>query len=964
MDQFFLTYPLLILALSVIVAVLFGLPALNSKIGISRQAWLLAIFPFAALILTILPIPALNNGQVFSWHVTWLPSLGLELGLYYDSWSALFAIIITFIGTLITIYAGQYFKGDQSAWRFLTYLLLFMTSMLGTVMAGDVITLFIFWEGTSITSFLLVAYKYKDKEARFGAFRALFITGGGGIALLAGLLFVSYVAGSTQIVDILNSGDALRSSEFYVVILLLIAFGAFTKSAQFPAHIWLPGAMSAPTPASAFLHSATMVKAGIYLMARLNPALGFTDEWFFLLNIVGMATMLCGGYLGLKQKDLKALLAYSTIAQLGILMMLIGQEDAESYKALVIGIVAHALYKSALFMVAGVVDHETGTRDILHLGGLRKVMPLSFVIALLAGLSMAGLPPMFGFLAKETLLAAALHPTLSPIMTAVAVITGALMLAQAGLYVLDTFTGKPRDPAIHAHEAPKTMLLAPAIPAFLSLIIAFFPGPKEEATFLASAAGAAFGEPVKVSLALFHGLNAPLVLSIIAISIGVAIYYFRWPIRSWQRRVGANLSFDQVYAWTLAGIDKAAYWATRIQQGKLRSYLVVILVTAVALVFFFMRQTQISLGILTWPLADFSGELQILRTFSLFVVVGAAAATVWLRRDFNAILAMGAMGLAVAVLFVLEPAPDVALVQIVVDILSLVILVLALTKLPRSQRHKAQGLTETRLDSPGIQLRDTAVSIAIGFVVMIMTLLALESRPRESELAEYFASNAKLLTGATDVVGAIVVDFRALDTLLEITVFSLAGLGIYTLLYHAARKHGDVPDAVEQGAHKTFPTLGIGGHELSSFIRVPTYVLLPLSLVFAATHMMYGHDQPGDGFTAGVIVGLAIALWFVVFGYRKTKERLPWLRPSWLISIGVLLAILNGLVAIGFTGSFLGNVDYGELIHLPLPKGFHISTSFIFEVSICLAVLGSVIHMLSSLGGHANEQVEQREVGD
>ncbi len=967
MDNLFLTYPLLILVTSVFIALLFGLPTLKNKISVNKQAWFLALFPFTALILSLLPLPALNAGQVFIWRIAWLPSLGIELGLYYDSWSALFAILITGIGTLITIYAGSYFQGKADTYRFLAYLLLFMTSMLGVVMAGDVLTLFIFWEGTSITSFLLVAYKYKDEKARYGAFRALFITGGGAIAMLLGLLWLSSIVGSTQFVDILNSGDLLRSSEFYTPILLLIALGTFSKSAQFPFHIWLPGAMSAPTPASAYLHSATMVKAGIYLMARLNPALGFTDEWFFLLTIGGMATMLCGAYLGLKQNDLKALLAYSTIAQLGILMMLIGQEDAASYKALVIGIVAHALYKSALFMVAGIVDHETGTRDIRRLGGLRKTMPLAFVIALLAGLSMAGLPPMFGFLAKETLLAAVLHPTLAPIMTVVAVLTGALMLAQAGLYVLDTFTGKPRDSAIRAHEAPKTMLLAPAIPAAFSLIIAFFPGPKEEATFLAGAAQAAYGEPVKVSLALFHGLTAPLVLSLIAISLGMVIYYFRQPIRAWQETVSPDLSFNKIYAWTLSGFDKAGYGATRMQQGKLRTYLLIILLAVVVLVFAFMGQPNMDLTTLTWPDASLGGELYILRFFSLLVAVGAAAATVWLRRDFNAILAMGAMGLAVAILFVLEPAPDVALVQIVVDILSLVILVLALAKLPRKQRRKAQGLTETLLkESRGSQLRDVLVSIAIGFLVMVLTFTALQSRPRESDLADYFTQNAKSLTGATDIVGAVVVDFRALDTLLEITVFSLAGLGIYTLLSHAAKKHGDVPERNEPIRQQVWHTSGVSGSRSSPFIRVPTYIMLPIALVFAMTHIMYGHDQPGDGFTAGVIIGLAVALWFVIFGYEKTREMLPWLRPSWLISIGVLLAIVNGFVAIAFSGSFLGNVNYGDLLQLPLPSGLYLSSSFILEIAISLAVLGSVVHMLASLGGHSDEQVEQKrvEVGD
>ena len=311
---------------------------------------------------------------------------------------------------LVIVYGGYYLKGDPTAWRFQFYMLLFMTAMLGVVMAGDVVALFVFWELTSITSFLIIAYKTKDEAARRGAFRALFITGGGGIAMLAGLLFMSTVAGSTEYTTILNSRAALTQYQYYPVILVLIAFGAFTKSAQFPAHIWLPGAMSAPTPASAYLHSATMVNAGIYLMARLHPALGGTEWWFWLLGIFGLLTMLTGAYVGVKQNDLKALLAYSTIAQLGVLMLLIAQDLPEAFKAMVVGVLAHALYKSALFMVAGIVDHEAGTRDLRRLGGLRKAMPAVFGVAALAGLSMAGLPPMLGFLAKETLLGAAVLP--------------------------------------------------------------------------------------------------------------------------------------------------------------------------------------------------------------------------------------------------------------------------------------------------------------------------------------------------------------------------------------------------------------------------------------------------------------------------------------------------------------------------------------------------------------------------
>lgn len=969
MDNPVLVVPILIIFSAAAAAALFGIPSLNKRLvegqlTVGQLSWLLALAPAAAFVV-LLPLTAqVNEGQVLVWSIEWLPAVDLPLTLYLDGLSAFFALLVTFIGTLIIIYTGQYFQGDPGAWRFLTYIFLFMGAMLGLVLAGDVITLFIFWEGTSITSFLLVAYKTKDVEARKGAFKALFITGGGGIALLAGLLFVGNVAGGTTYVEILSSGDALRESPYYLVMLGLVAFGAFTKSAQFPAHIWLPNAMSAPTPASAYLHSATMVKAGIYLLARLNPALGLTEAWFYLLSLVGLTTMLIGAYLGLKQNDLKALLAYSTISQLGILVVLIAEDISEAYKALVIGILAHALYKSALFLAVGIIDHETGTRDLRHLGGLRKSMPITFVITTVAALSMAGLPPLFGFLAKETLLATAVYTSLPEVINwifpAAAVIAGAFILAQAGMLVWDTFMGQPRDATIKGHEPSRAMLIGPAIPALLSLAVGLLPEPRQEAILLAKAAGAALGEPVKVSLAIWTGLNVPFVLSMVAISLGIVLFVFRGRVREIQAKLEPRRSFNDLYDWVLRTIDAGAAWSTRLQQGKLRTYLVIIVAAAVVLTVGLSNLALLpELNAITAPTLNFRGEIVGLRLFALIIAVTAALATVLLKRDFSAVLALGATGLSVALLMVMEPAPDVALVQIVVDILAVVILVLALSRLPRQQRQKAQFVTDATLRRRSSGLwRDIFIAGAIGLVVTSITLTALLSRPRDSALTPYFEANAKPLTGAKDVVGAIVVDFRALDTVIEIAVFTIAGLGVYTLLRYAARKFSDsdnqnaeLPDATGN----RLSTLGIGGLRTSAFIRVPTYVTLPLSMILAATHIMYGHDQPGDGFTAGVIISLGVGLWYVVFGYEETRRRLPWLIPPALISAGILLAILTGSVALLLDGAFLDNVDFGERIGLPLPQGFHISTSFLLEVAICLTVLGSVVYMLNTLG-HPGEQ--------
>jgi multicomponent K+:H+ antiporter subunit A len=550
-------------------------------------------------------------------------------------------------------------------------------------------------------------------------------------------------------------------------------------------------------------------------------------------------------------------------------------------------------------------------------------------------------------------------PSVNLLFPAATVIAGTFVLAQAGMLVWDTFLGKPRDPTIHAHEAPWAMILAPAIPALLSLAVGLLPEPEALARLLADAAAEVYGAKVKVSLALWTGINVPLLLSMVAVSLGTGLFLARQRIRSWQMRVDERWSLNTLYTWSLGLIDRAAGLATRLQSGNLRTYLTVILLGMVALVAGFGGLSRWrSLAALSLPTLDFEGEVALLRIFALLVIVAAALATVVLRRDFSAIVALGASGLAVAVLMVLEPAPDVALVQIVVDILIMVVLVLALTRLPRSQRQRADRLSAeqgaTARDRAGL-VRDAAIAAVSGAVVAFATLAALTSRPRESVVTPFYEEAAKALTGAKDIVGAIIVDFRALDTLIEIVVFSLAGLGVYTLLRHASRQEPDEAEATAPVATR-LPTLGIGGRETSPFIHALAYVSLPLSMVIAVVHILYGHDQPGDGFTAGVIVSLALGFWYVVFGYEGVRRQLTWLRPAYLIGGGLLLAILTATTAALLTNSFLGHVDFGQRLGLALPRGVNLSTSLLFEVAICLAVLGSASFMLDSLG-HPGEEV-------
>ncbi|HAE59468.1 MAG TPA: hypothetical protein DCG54_08170 [Anaerolineae bacterium] len=959
-----LLFPFLILFLAILVALIFALPAINPRLSTERMGWILALFPAAAFGSIILAYAGKPDGKALIFSLPWIPSLGINFSLYLDGLSTLFALIVTGIGVLVVIYAGYYFHGDNTSWRFLTFILIFMTAMLGVVLAGDLITLFLFWEGTSISSFLLIGYKYKDEAARKGAFKSLFITGGGGIALLAGFVFIMVVTGVSDFKSILSSGELLRESALYPVFFGLIAFGAFTKSAQVPAHIWLPEAMSAPTPASAYLHSATMVKAGIYLLARFNPVMGDTDAWFWVLSLFGFATMLTGAYLGLKQNDLKALLAYSTISQLGVMVALIGQGSEIASKALVIGILAHALYKSSLFMSAGIIDHETGTRDLRSLGGLRKQMPVLFILMVVPALSMAGLPPLFGFLAKETLLATATHPSLPasvdflfPLMT---VLAGAMLLAQSGLLIRGTFLGQPADPKHppHGHDPKWGFWLAPAIPALLSLLVGILPEPAFLANFLADAAKASFGAKVKVSLALWTGINVPLMLSILAITLGSLLFWRLMHIRPILAVFLPRLSANALYDGTLRGLDWLAKQATLLQHGKIRFYISVMLVATLALVLALgglpLAPFQ-SGNVFNWP--ETNWVFIFLRISALSIAVVASFISVKLKRDLHAILGFGVSGLAVAAWMALEPAPDVALVQVVVDILATIILVLTLTIIPRNLRKKAQEFTlnQTRR---GL-LRDGFIALALGTVVFIVSFAALELRPRENSLAtSFYAQNAKDLAGAKDMVGAIVVDFRGLDTMLEIMVFSFAALGIYTILHYTVRKAANSEQIEpEERQNPLGEPRGAFGLPTSPFLHLLAYVLLPLAVILAITHVLFGHDQPGDGFTAGVTISLAIASWYIIFGYNAIKAKLKWLAPVRFIGIGLGLALVNALF-----GFLLGNgemekgfftvIDYGAWLKITsfLPPGMVLSNALIFEVAICLAVMGASVLILDNLG--------------
>lgn len=733
-----------------------------------NAGWLVALFPLAITLFFISAVDNVLQGQPLTLRLPWVESLGVTLSFNVDGLAILFALIISGIGTLVVLYASSYFGPDEPVGRFYVIVLLFMTAMLGTVTANNVITLFIFWEVTSITSYLLIGFKHEKEESRNAALQALLVTGAGGLALLAGLILLGIAGGSYEITELINGGVDVRTDALYVPILVLVLLGAFTKSAQVPFHFWLPGAMAAPTPVSAYLHSATMVKAGVYLLARLTPVLGGTSIWLVALGIVGGATMLTGAILALQHADLKRILAYSTVSALGTLVLLIGLGTSLALKAALVFLLGHALYKGALFMVAGNVDHETGTRDIRQLGGLRQVMPITALAAILAALSMAGLPPFLGFIGKEIIYETTLDQTTAVLVTAVALITNVLTVIVAGIVVLRPFFGAARPDLLKkTHEAPLLMWLGPLILASLGLLTGLFVYQVGE-TLIEPALSATRGQPLDIKLYLWHGINLMLILSIITVAAGVTLLLFyrrlQWVprVQAWVEKWGPQSWYNRL----ISGLFTTANYQTRIlQNGRLRYYLLVIIVMTVFLVGLAWLR---SVGTVATP------EVTTIWLHELAlcgIILAATIAVLFAKSRLAAVAALGVIGFCIGLVYMLFGAPDLAMTQFAVETLTVILLVLVLYRLPR---YASFSDTSARL-------RDASVALAFG-ALMTVILLTVTANPVQSTVADYFLKNSVPLAQGRNVVNVILVDFRALDTLGEVTVLAAAALGVYALL--------------------------------------------------------------------------------------------------------------------------------------------------------------------------------------
>ncbi|NLR95421.1 putative monovalent cation/H+ antiporter subunit A [Rhizobium sp. P38BS-XIX] len=743
-------------------------PVIVRRLG-HNAAWPLAVLPMLAFLRFAGFLPGIAAGQAIRGGFDWVPSLGVRFSWLLDGLSLTFALLITGIGTLIVLYAGGYLKGHADLGRFFSFIFLFMGSMLGLVVADSFLTLFVFWELTSITSFLLIGFDHQREASRRAALQALVVTGGGGLLLLAGLLLIGQITGMGAMSDLLKTGDTLRSSPLYLVALVLVIGGAFTKSAQFPVHFWLPNAMEAPTPVSAYLHSATMVKAGVYLLMRLNPVMGDTFAWHTILTAFGATTLLVGTLLAIAQTDLKLKLAYTTVSSLGLLVLLTGFGTDYAIEAAILYLVAHSLFKGALFMVAGIVDHETGTRDITRLGGLRSAMPLTFAAALIAAISMGGLPPAFGFLAKEEIYASLAQASIGAILlTAIVVIGNALMFAIAFAVALRPFIGpRPETPRL-PHEPPPLLWLGPALLALLGVAAALFSGVWHAyvSSPMASAVG---GKELHVAVSLVPHIGLPLILSVITVLIGILVYWRLDRARSMMsdilRRIGSgpDRGFDSV----ISGLVRISHGLSRIlQPGRLEIYIAVTFLCITAMLLLPLAIHGELPALPRWP------SLQWHEAAIFLIAIIGLAAVILADNRLTAIVSLGIQGFAVAVIFLLFGAPDLSFTQFMVETLSVVILALVMTRLRLSPSDRRPPLK---------MVAHAALAIACGLGFALLLLKATQA-PFDLTLTAFFNQYSKLIAHGDNVVNVIIVDFRGTDTLGEIAVVAMTGLAILALI--------------------------------------------------------------------------------------------------------------------------------------------------------------------------------------
>ena len=910
----------------------------------------------AGMAITIGLYATVAEGAPVQFWLSWLPMLGLDFSLRLDGLAWLFAMMIFGIGALVVLYARYYMSREDPVPRFFSFLLAFMGSMIGIVLSGNLIQLVFFWELTSLFSFLLIGYWHHSASARDGARMALTVTGTGGLCLLVGVLLVGRIVGSYDIDQVLESRDLIVQSDLYVPALVLILLGAFTKSAQFPFHFWLPHAMAAPTPVSAYLHSATMVKAGIFLLMRLWPVMSGTDAWFYMVVPAGLVTLLLGAFIAIFQQDLKGLLAYSTISHLGLITLLLGLGSPLAAVAAIFHTLNHAIFKASLFMAAGIIDHETGTRDLRKLSGLYRYMPFTATLAMVAAAAMAGVPLLNGFISKEMFFAEAVADhtgsLLDDSLPYWATLAGVFSVTYSLRFILGVFFGPPPIDLPHRpHEPAHWMRFPIELLVLICLLIGIVPSLTVGPPLATAVKGLLDATPPYYSLALWHGFNLPLMMSLIAMAGGVVLYlglrrYLESGIEGPPilRDFKGQRIFEKVLAtlsWQWARAAESAL-GTRRLQPQMR---IVICLAVVAALAPFLANGAVGTG-------DMPGT-PLPPAFALLWLIGGAcalgAAYQAKYHRFAALVLVGGAGLVTCLTFVWLSAPDLAVTQLLVEIVTTVLLLLGLRWLPK----RIEDIYPTRPPVKVLLRRyvDITIACALGGVMAFLAY-CLMTRPLTSSVSRFFVERAYSEGGGTNIINVILVDFRGFDTMGEIVVLCLAALTVFALL----RRFRPAPESIRtpeqqriQNAYDEASPDRSPGDTVADYMLIPRLImhwLFPVIAVMAVYLFMRGHDLPGGGFAAGITLSIAFVVQYMASGARWVEDHLRVLPLRWM-GLGLLTSCATGVGSWWFGYPFL--TSHFQYVELPLIGKMPAASALLFDLGVFALVVGATVLILIAL---------------
>ncbi|WP_262031177.1 monovalent cation/H+ antiporter subunit A [Microvirga sp. Mcv34] len=919
-------------------------------------AFLAGAVALCGAILTAFQYPAVGRGGVLHATLSWIPTLGLDFSLRMDGFTWLFSMLVTGIGFLVALYARYYMSPADPVPRFFAFLLAFMGAMLGIVLSGNLIQLVFFWELTSLFSFLLIGYWHHNASARDGARMALTVTATGGLCLLVGVLLLGHIVGSYDLDKVLASGDLVRDSSLYLPTLILVLLGALTKSAQFPFHFWLPHAMAAPTPVSAYLHSATMVKAGVFLLTLLWPVLSGTEAWFYIVVTAGLSTLLLGAYSAIFQQDLKGLLAYSTISHLGLITLLLGLGSPLAAVAAIFHTMNHATFKASLFMAAGIIDHETSTRDIRRLSGLFRFMPITATLAMVAAAAMAGVPLLNGFLSKEMFFAEAaeshVDSLLDDSLPYFAMLASAFSVAYSLRFIHGVFFGPPpTDLPRTPHEPPHWMRFPIELLVLVCLLVGILPAMTIK-PFLAAAVRAVLGpETPYYSLAIWHGFNEPLLMSVIALAGGIILY---WLLQGYlakgiegpplMRRLKGQRIFERVL------VEVSWRWARSLERvfgtQRLQPQLRLLVAFSVVAALWPLYRHGIEVG--SRPDLAFDPAFLLLWIVGGLCAIGAAHQAKFHR--LAAMVLVGGAGLVTCITFVWFSAPDLAITQLLVEIVTTVLILLGLRWLPKRIETASDDL------SMGIRARmrrarDLMLAVAAG-AGMSLIVYAMLTRPLPDTVSRYFVENAYAEGGGRNIVNVILVDFRGFDTFGEIVVLAVVAVTVFSLLrrFRPAPESVEAPEQqqVQDAYDKAQPDRSVGD-TLADYLTIPSIImqwLFPVIGIVAVYLFLRGHDLPGGGFAAGVTMSIALILQYMAGGTRWLEARLRVLPIRWT-GLGLLCAAFTGLGAMVFGYPFL--TSYFQYLDLPVIGKVPAASALLFDLGVFAVVVGATVLVLIAL---------------